>query len=437
MSRTKILALCGALGILIADAPAFAELLEFVEAAPMPALPNVQAVSVAVSPDGGHVYAAAGTGDAVVAFSRDAGTGELTQIQTVLNNTGAVVGLDAVGSVTVSPDGAHVYTASTRGNAVVAFSRNAGTGLLTFVEAEFEGVNGVTGLEAAHMVNVSPDGAHVYVASPGDSDGVPPVPGRVAVFERNASTGELTFVEAVTDDVGGVAGLAGVVSVVISPDGADAYTAAFQDDAVAVFERNATTGELSFVEVQLDGVGGVDGLDGANEVAVSPDGEQVYIVSIERQGFGEDALVTFDRNATTGALTFKDVQFDGEGGVVGMTVPSSVVLDPSGRLIFTTGVLSDSLAVFGRLSGTGLPNFAEVKFDGVDGVEGLDSARWADVSSDGAHVYVAGSADASVAVFKLTIPEVPALAPWGVGALGGLLILAAALARRRRFRSAS
>ena len=249
--RTWTLIPCGWLAILIAPAPGFAELLEFVEAAPMPAIADVQAVSLAVSPDGDHVYVAAGTGDALAAFERDAVTGELTEKQTVLDNTGGVDGLEGVGSVVVSPGGAHVYSASTFDSAVAAFSRNSGTGLLTFVEAEFEGVGGVSGLEAAHMVTVSPDGAHVYVASPGDSGAMPQVPGRVSLFERNSSTGALTFVEAVTDDVGGVAGLDGVVSVEISPDGAHAYTAAFQDDAVAVFERNATTGKLSFVEAQL------------------------------------------------------------------------------------------------------------------------------------------------------------------------------------------
>ena len=432
LNRTRTITLWVGLGILIAATPAFANSLEFVEAVPLPALPSVQAVSVAVSPDGGHVYVAAGTGDALVAFSRDAGTGELTQIQTVLDNTDGVDGLDTVGSVTVSPDGVHVYTASTRDSAVAAFSRNPGTGLLTFVEAEFEGVGGVQGLEAAHMVTVSPDGAHVYVASPGDTGGMPPVPGRVSVFERDPSTGELTFVEAVTDDMDGVVGLGGVVSVVISPDGAHAYTTAFQDDALAVFERNAATGELSFVEVQLDGVGGVDGLDGANEVEVSPDGAHVYAVSIMRAAFvGEDALVTFDRNATTGELTFADVQFEGVGGVFGMEQPSSVVLDPDGHFIFTTGVESNSLAVFDRASATGLPSFAEAKLDGVDGVDGLEGARWADLSPDGAHVYVASALDAKVAVFELPLRQVPALGPAAVGALGLLLMVAGAVGLRR------
>ena len=389
----------GGLGILLAAAPAFASVLEFIEAVPMPMLTDVQATSVAVSLDGGHVYVAAGNGDALVAFARNASTGELSEIQTLLDNTSGVDGLQSVGSVTVSPDGRHVFTASTRDDAVAAFSRDAATGLLTFVEAEFEGVGGVLGVESAHMVTTSPDGAHVYVASPGDT--ATSVPPRVSVFARNALTGELTFGGVVTDDVGGVTGLGGVVSVMVSPDGGYAYTTAFRDDALAVFERNAATGALSFVEVQTDGVGGVDGLNGASELAFSPEGTQVYVSSLNRFGVGENAVATFDRNATTGEVTFRDVLFDGVDGVSGLDQPSSIVVTPDGKLAFTAAVVDNSLAVFRRDSETGLLDFKEAQFDGTHGVDGLEGARWVDVSSDGAHVYVAGLLEAKVAVFAI------------------------------------
>ena len=67
---------------------------------------------------------------------------------------------------------------------------------------------------------------------------------------------------------------------------------------------------LTFVEVQKDESGGVDGLDGAADVAVSPDGAYVYAA-----GFIDDALAVFSRDAGTGKLTFVEVQEDGTGGV--------------------------------------------------------------------------------------------------------------------------
>lgn len=80
----------------------------------------------------------------------------------------------------------------------------------------------------------------------------------------------------------------------MSPDGTHVYTAG-DGDAVAVFSRNATTGELIFVEAKKDGVGGVDGLGNATEVTVSPNGERGYIASE-----ADDAVAEFSRDAASG-----------------------------------------------------------------------------------------------------------------------------------------
>jgi hypothetical protein len=89
-----------------------------------------------------------------------------------------------------------------------------------------------------------------------------------------------------------------VVDVAESPDGRHVYAVGILDDAIAVFSRNATTGTLSFVEMQKDGVGGVDGLDAAISVTVSPDGKYVYAA-----GNLDDAIVVFS------------VDQDGDGAV--------------------------------------------------------------------------------------------------------------------------
>jgi len=444
-SRAKIPIACLAAGLLAAagSASAAEDLLTFVEAEPMPAILDVQATAVRVSPDGKNLYAVAGLGDAIVTFDRDAETGELTFSQTLQNGVGGVQGLEAVSGVVVSPDGKHVYTAAT-GNpgpsgvsGVAAFARDPVDGDLTFVEAEFNGVGGVVGLEGAHRVDVSPDGAHVYVAAAsGDA---------VVVFARNATTGELSFVEAVVDGQNSVVGLNAVLSAVVSPDGSHVYTAAFADDAVAVFTRNPTTGELTFEQAIFDTDLGVDGLDGSSDITVSSDGANVYSVSLERGTDGENALVTFDRNATTGELTWEDAKFDGVDGVDGIAEATSVVLTPSGQFVFVTGFGDpagtpggsgdNALAGFRRLAATGVVGFSEAKFDGVDGVDGLEGARWVDVSPDGLFVYVAGATDAEVAVFAIREFEVPALGPWALGVLGSLLALAAAVALRRRLQS--
>ena len=56
------------------------------------------------------------------------------------------------------------------------------------------------------------------------------------------------------DGVGGVDGLYGVISVTVSPDGDHVYATSNQDHTLTVFIRNGTTGNLAFVEAQKDGV---------------------------------------------------------------------------------------------------------------------------------------------------------------------------------------
>jgi len=297
---------------------------------------------VTVSPDGKHVYAAAMNDHAVAVFSRNPSTGALTFVEYQKDGFGGVDGLYGAISVTVSPDGNHVYAAGWDDDAVAVFSRNPTTGALTFVQVLKDGVGGVDGLDQPFRVTLSPDGNHVYAASQYDS--------AVAVFSRNATSGALTFVQVLKDGVGGVDGLASATCVTVSPDGNHVYAVGYDDDAVAVFSRNATTGALTFEAVVKDGVGGVDGLDGAISVTVSADGNHVYAA-----GSDEHAVAVFSRDSTTGALTFVEFQEDGVGGVDGLAGAASVTVSPDGNHFYAAGSADDAVAVFTRQAGADAP----------------------------------------------------------------------------------
>ena len=51
-------------------------------------------------------------------------------------------------------------------------------------------------------------------------------------------------------------------------------------DAVSWYERNASTGALTFGGVLKDGVGGVDGLNGARGLTLSADGTHAHVTGI-------------------------------------------------------------------------------------------------------------------------------------------------------------
>ncbi len=103
--------------------------------------------------------------------------------------------------------------------------------------------------------------------------------------------------------------LHGAGSVAVSPDGTNVYVATQDSDAVTIFDRDGSTGALTQKPgtagcISETGTFGacLDGkaLDSAETVTVSPDGTSVYVGSRL-----SDAIAVFDRNMATGELTQK------------------------------------------------------------------------------------------------------------------------------------
>mgnify|MGYP001395715811 FL=1 len=172
---------------------------------------------------------------------------------------------------------------------MAAFSRNPATGAPSFVEFKQDGVEGVDGLDGAIGVTISPDGKHLYAASCVDKV--------LAVFSRNAPTAELTFVETHKDGSALIDGLAGAASVIVSPNGNQVYVAGTIYNTVTMFSRNSATVELTIAQIWRDGVGGVDGLDGASSIAISPDEKHLYT-----SGRDDDAVAVFSRSIPSADL---------------------------------------------------------------------------------------------------------------------------------------
>jgi 6-phosphogluconolactonase (cycloisomerase 2 family) len=345
------------------------------------------AYSVAISPDGTHVYAAGYDDHSIAVFSRDPATGGLSFVEAQRDGVGGVEGLGGPVALALSADGKHLYVASYMDSSVAVFSRDASTGGLTFVECQRCGAY-LPGINGAVAVAVSPDGAHVYAAGVNDNS--------VSVFARNPVTGKLTFVTSYHDGKGGVEGLGAAEAVIVSPDGANVYAAGYYDDAVAVFSRDAVSGVLSFLQVQRNKVKGVFGLDGPGAMTISSDGRYLYIT-----GYNDSWLAIFYRDLATGELTFVDAVHDGARGVSGIREPIAVAVTPDGSHALATGFYDGTLAVFNRDSASGLLRFAEVLKEGVGGVTSLVGIRSLAMSPDGTHVYAAARFDDAVAVFRV------------------------------------
>ncbi|OJF15079.1 hypothetical protein BG844_06395 [Couchioplanes caeruleus subsp. caeruleus] len=411
----------------------------------------VGGASVVVSPDGKHVYSGsvAGTTSSVAAFSRNATTGALTQLASpdrCYSNAylaGCTTVQDLLLSVydlAISPDGKHVYAVSFGKSTLVAFSRNATTGVLT----KLSGTNGcrsdesvtpvptgcisARGMTAADGVVVSPDGAYVYVAGHNSHS--------IAVFARNSTTGVLTqlsgtsgcYADSSTQATGcteTASGMRKPYYVRTSPDGRSVYVAGNGSNAVAIFQRNMTTGALSqpagpnkCVHTNGNGTTGctaVKGLSGAYHLGVSPDGAHVYAL-----GNTGGTVASFTRNTTTGVLTqlgtngcLAAATTSGCTTVRAIVAPTGIDFSRDGLFAFVSASGSNAVAVFRRDSSIGVltqPTDTSgcialpPATGGCTTGDGLSLPGGIATSPDGRDVYVAGGdgAAGNVTVLNLT-----------------------------------
>jgi len=405
--------------------------------------------SIVVSPDGKSAYAASrASSDAILIFDRNTTTGELTQkpgTAGCISDTGGG-GIDGGGScvngtaidgprdLVMSADGKSIYMASSTSHSVSIFDRDTTTGALTqkggtagCISEDGSDTDGTVGacqdgtaLLSAAGVSISPDDKSVYVASA--------VSDAVAVFDRNTTSGALTQ----------KAGTAGCISetgsggacqdgkalddslgVSVSPDGKSVYVAAYGSNAVSVFDRNATSGALTQKAgaagcLSETGTGGAcqDGraLTGPYEIEFSPDGASAYVASSDA-----NAVAILDRNTTSGVLTQKAgtagcVSETGDGGscqaAETLAGPASVVVSPDGKSVYVAG--SGGITVFDR-NGTNGELLQKVGLAGCVtefGTNGLceDADPLSDplgitVSPDGKNVYVASGNGGNVSIF--------------------------------------
>lgn len=343
------------------------------------------AFQVVISADGAHLYVAAAIADLVVVFSRDQSSGELTYVQTLAMGGGSA--FDSVRSVAVSPDGGSVYIVSNVQDRITVFDRNPATGALSHVEHITDGESGADYLDQAYYVVVAPGSGQVYVAALYDD--------AVSVFQRDVGTGALTFTQAVVDGVAGVSGLNWANGLAFDSMGAHLYVAASGSaDAVTAFSRSPTDGSLTFVASYPDGGSGGVNLADATDVAVSSDGNNVYACAQD-----SDALTVFDRDPSTGALTFVESFVHGMGAD-GLDAPRRVTVAPDDANVYVASQNSDSVAIFDRSPGSGALVYVDAVVDGVDGVMGIDSATSVVVSPDDAHVYVTGQQSDTIAAFR-------------------------------------
>ena len=330
------------------------------------------ASSVSVSPDGQHLYITSFDDMALSLFERNLNTGGLTYIEAYRNGVEGVGGLEGTQAVLVSPDGRHVYASGFTESALVVFERDEFTGKLSLVEILRDNEGGISGMDGALKIRSTKDGNYIYLVSPKDNS--------VTVFKRNVITGELSTQQLVEDGGNGGNDMTYPLDMVLSPDGKHAYVTSFGDHAITVFSVTPENGTLVYINSMVDGQGNVDGIDGATAIAISPDGKYVF-------ASGENSLVVFQRASSTGQLNYLTKYTDGIDSDA-LSAIEGIGISKTGNNIYTLSALDDAITIFGMNQLTGNLTEQNVIQNGTGGVNGLDYPTNLAFANDFSEMYV-------------------------------------------------
>ena len=205
-------------------------------------------------------------------------------------------------------------------------------------------------------------------------------------------------------------------AIAVSADGKNVYVASSRSNAVAVFRRNPKTGALG----QPSGAAGcvaakgafecgkAIGLNGPNSVAISANGRNVYVTSR-----GSNAVTTFQRNRSTGALhqlpgaagCVSGVPLPGCATATALLGPDVVVVSPDGKNVYVGSFFGNAVAAFSRDSSSGALTqlsgsvgcIAEATSGCAVGLA-LGAPEGMAISGDGKSVYVATALSSAVVV---------------------------------------
>jgi DNA-binding beta-propeller fold protein YncE len=374
--------------------------------------------------------------------------GSLSQLQSPLNCIGEegfheeLIGcgtllaegtLNAAYQAQVSPDGRNVYSVAVSGD-LVEYARNQANGTLTEIGCVTSGTaacapaNSTTdaaAMSSPSAISISPGGEDVYVLGQGTNS--------LVEFIRDPETGLLTERGCLSEEGTECAsrsakGLNNPYGIAVTPDGRNVYVASFDDEAIAEFSRNTSTGELTqlagtnncitsgnpgLTGCETEGVG----LEDAIGVAVSPDGKDVYVAAGGTEGNG--AIASFERDPSTGALA----QLPGEDACIstvnascapGVAIagPEDLVVSPDGRDVYANSSKKNAVLEFrrepsGALAQLGSPNAclmtatSEVPLEaGCTEAKGVEEALGVAISPGGEDVYASSPFEDDEAAFE-------------------------------------
>ncbi len=346
------------------------------EAPPRTALEGIVVPwDLVLSPGGEHAYVSDYLSKSIATFAWDAAAGAF-EPRGVLTRSPELSGLRLESALAMSPDGRRLYAAS---YTLMSFARGAGGELELVAEFEPDGIGGL------FKVEVSPDGAHLYLLG---SSGI-------AVVSRDPTTDELTRVQIFRQGLP-------FRALAFSPDGAFGYAMTVLEcpivcpQILAVLERDPSTGMLEWHDT-VYGPPGQEFFESSSEVVLSPDGRQVYV---DTELDGSYAVAGFSRNPVDGTLTPLEVVSDPDSSGSPLYGVRTLAMAADGRHLYTARSGADSPVVFERDLATGRLRWLEAVAGGDLGDGGLWESSALAVSPDSQLLFAVSAGRSMLSAFS-------------------------------------
>ena len=139
------------------------------------------------------------------------------------------------------------------------------------------------------------------------------------------------------------------INAVISPD--DSHLYLLQANSITVYDRNKTSGELSFNNRYVESTDTDVKLSKCTDIAISPDGNNIYITSL-----AYNSISMWERNSSTGALTFSETHATLGSSDTPLSSPNTIEISSNGKFVFVGG--HKEISAWTRNTNTGKLQFS-------------------------------------------------------------------------------
>ncbi|MEI7341483.1 beta-propeller fold lactonase family protein [Pectobacterium brasiliense] len=233
----------------------------------------------------------------------------------------------------------------------------------------------ISGLGTVTAAARTTDGLAVYVSDD---------KGAIALFQRDANSGELIYVRTFA----AAEGVTGISQLQVSAEGNSVYALRADGNAIVWFSRDAN-GELTHKATIASDYNIDNGnLNNIKGIALSDDGKNLYLINSY-----SDQLAYFSRDTATGALTYVEALGGDMNNPPYLWAPTSIL--SRGNLLFVTTAINDTstVIVYQRDDSGKLTPLGHVRdfTDAAGNTVALSGLEQLTVSADGRSIFVASA----------------------------------------------